>query len=47
MHQSSDHLEKEEIPFYSIDNIQDLYLIMLSSLIEICKTETVFCINQV
>jgi N utilization substance protein B len=41
MHQSgSDNLEK--IPFfYSIDNIQDLY-IMLSSLIEICKTETIF-----
>ena len=44
MHQSgSDNLEKEEkFLFYSIDNIQDLYLIMLSSLIEICKTETVF-----
>ena len=40
MHQSgSDNLEKEEkFLFYSIDNIQDLYLIMLSSLIEICKT---------
>ena len=44
MHQSgSDNLEKEEkFLFYSIDNIQDLYLIMLSSLIEICKTETVY-----
>ena len=44
MHQSgSDNLEKEEkFLFYSIDNIQDLYLIMLSSLIEICKTETIF-----
>ena len=44
MHQSgSDNLEKEEkFLFYSIDNIQDLYLIMLSSLIEICKKESVF-----
>lgn len=44
MHQSgSDNLEKEEkFLFYSIDNIQDLYLIMLSSLIEICKTEAVY-----
>ena len=44
MHQNgSDNLEKEEkFLFYSIDNIQDLYLIMLSSLIEICKKETIF-----
>ena len=43
MHQNgSDNLEKEEkFLFYSIDAIQDLYLIMLSSLIEICKTETI------
>ncbi|SHG89475.1 NusB antitermination factor [Flavobacterium fluvii] len=44
MHQNgSDNLEKEEkFLYYSIDAIQDLYLIMLSSLIEICKKETVF-----
>lgn len=44
MHQSgSDNLEKEEkFLFYSIDAIQDLYLIMLSSLIEICKKEAIF-----
>ena len=44
MHQNgSDDLVKEEkFLFYSIDAIQDLYLIMLSSLIEICKKETVF-----
>jgi N utilization substance protein B len=44
MHQNgSDDLEKEEkFLFYSIDAIQDLYLIMLSSLIEICKKETDF-----
>jgi len=44
MHQNgSDNLEKEEkFLFYSIDAIQDLYLTMLSSLIEICKKETVF-----
>ena len=44
MHQNgSDDLEKEEkFLFYSIDAIQDLYLIMLSSLIEICKQETIF-----
>lgn len=36
-------MEKEEkFLFYSIDNIQDLYLIMVSSLIEICKKESVF-----
>jgi N utilization substance protein B len=44
MHQNgSDNLENEEkFLFYSIDNILDLYLIMVSSLIEICKKETVF-----
>jgi N utilization substance protein B len=44
MHQkSSDELEKEEkFLIQSIDNIQDLYLIMLSSLIEIRKKEMVF-----
>jgi transcription antitermination factor NusB len=44
MHQNgSDNLEKEEkFLFHSIDAIQDLYLIMLSSLIEICKKETIF-----
>ena len=44
MHQNgSDNLEKEEkFLFYSIDAIQDLYLIMISSLIEICKKETIF-----
>ena len=44
MHQNgSDDLAKEEkFLFYSIDAIQDLYLIMLSSLIEIGKQEAVF-----
>lgn len=44
MHQKgSDDIEKEEkFLLYSIDSIQDLYLIMLSSLIEICKKETIF-----
>lgn len=44
MHQNgSDDLVKEEkFLYYSIDAIQDLYLIMLSALIEICKKETVF-----
>jgi N utilization substance protein B len=44
MHQNgSDDIEKEEkFLFHSIDAIQDLYLIMLSSLIEICKKETIF-----
>ncbi len=44
MHQNgSDDLEKEEkFLFYSIDSIQDLYLTMLSFLIEICKKETIF-----
>ena len=44
MHQNgSDNLEKEEkFLFYSIDAIQDLYLIMVSSLIEIRKKEIDF-----
>ncbi|MDI1255991.1 MAG: transcription antitermination factor NusB [Flavobacterium sp.] len=44
MHQNhSDNLEgQEKFLNYSIDNIQDLYLIMLSSLIEIQKAEAVF-----
>lgn len=44
MHQNgSDNLEKEEkFLYYSIDTILDLYLIMISALIEIGKKETVF-----
>ena len=44
MHQSSsDNLEKEEkFLLYSLENVQDLYLIMLSTLIEIKKTEEIF-----
>jgi N utilization substance protein B len=44
MHQKgSDTIEKEEkFLLHSIDSIQDLYLIMLSSLIEICKKEIIF-----
>jgi N utilization substance protein B len=44
MHQNgSDNLEKEEkFLFYSIDSILDLYLTMVSSLLEICKKEQVF-----
>jgi N utilization substance protein B len=44
MHQnSSDSLEKEEkFLFYSLENSLDLYLIMLSCLIEIKKTEALF-----
>jgi len=44
MHQNgSEDIEKEEkFLFYSIDSIQDLYLTMLSSLIEICKKEIIF-----
>jgi N utilization substance protein B len=43
MHQNgSDNLEKEEISFHSIDNIQDLYLTMISSLMEICKKKLSF-----
>ncbi|WP_374506615.1 transcription antitermination factor NusB [Flavobacterium sp.] len=44
MHQNgSDNIEgQEKFLFYSIDAIQDLYLIMLSSLIEMAKKEKVF-----
>ncbi|MEM0578254.1 transcription antitermination factor NusB [Flavobacterium polysaccharolyticum] len=44
MHQNgSDNLEKEEkFLFYSIDSILDLYLTMVSSLLEICKKEQIF-----
>jgi len=44
MHQSNtDNIEKEEkFLRYSIEAIQDLYLLMLSSLIEICKKEVQF-----
>jgi N utilization substance protein B len=44
MHQNgSDSIEKEEkFLLFSIENIQDLYLVMLSSLIEICKKEVIF-----
>jgi N utilization substance protein B len=44
MHQNgSDSIEKEEkFLLYSIDNILDLYLTMLSSLIEIGKKEAIF-----
>ena len=44
MHQNgSDNIEKEEkFLLFSIENIQDLYLIMLSALIEIRKKEIVF-----
>ncbi len=44
MHQKgSENIESEEkFLFHSIDAIQDLYLIMLSSLVEICKKEVVF-----
>ena len=44
MHQNgSENIEKEEkFLLYSIESIQDLYLIMLSSLIEICKKEVIF-----
>jgi N utilization substance protein B len=44
MHQNgSDNFEKEEkFLFFSIDSIQDLYLTMISSLMEICKKETEF-----
>ncbi|WP_418263584.1 transcription antitermination factor NusB [Flavobacterium faecale] len=44
MHQNgSENLEKEEkFLFFSIDSIQDLYLTMVSSLMEICKKETEF-----
>ena len=44
MHQNgSDNIEKEEkFLYYSIDNILDLYLLMLSTLVEICKKEVLF-----
>lgn len=44
MHQNhSDNLEKEEkFLFQSIENVQDLYLIMASTLVEICKKEAEF-----
>ena len=44
MHQNgSDSLEKEEkFLLFSLENVQDLYLVMLSSLVEICKKEAVF-----
>ena len=44
MHQNgSENIEKEEkFLLFSIENIQDLYLVMLSSLIEICKKEAEF-----
>ena len=44
MHQNgSDNIEKQEkFLLYSIDNILDLYLLMLSSLIEIAKKEALF-----
>ena len=44
MHQNgSDNIEKEEkFLYYSIDNILDLYLLMLSTLIEISKKEVKF-----
>ncbi|AWG23606.1 transcription antitermination factor NusB [Flavobacterium faecale] len=44
MHQNgSDNFEKEEkFLFFSIDSIQDLYLTMVSSLMEICKKESEF-----
>jgi N utilization substance protein B len=44
LHQSqSGDLEKEEkFLFYSLENIQDLYLVMISTLIELKKTEQVF-----
>ena len=44
MHQNgSDSIEKQEkFLLYSADNILDLYLVMLSSLIEIGKKEAIF-----
>lgn len=44
MHQNgSDNLEKEEkFLLYSIDTIQDLYLTMITTLVEICKKEKDF-----
>lgn len=44
MHQNgSDSIEKEEkFLLYSIDSLQDLYLIMVSSLIELVRSEKIF-----
>ena len=44
MHQSSsDNLEKEEkFLLHSLDNVQDLYLVMISTLLEIKKMEEIF-----
>src|SRR6478735_7332097 len=44
MHQGgSDNLEKEEkFLLYSLDNVQDLYLVMISTLLEIKKMEEIF-----
>src|SRR5436190_8213536 len=44
MHQSnSDNLEREEkFLLHSLDNVQDLYLVMISSLLEIKKMEEIF-----
>ena len=44
MHQNgSDNIEKEEkFLFFSIDNVLDLYLLMLSTLVEISKKEAFF-----
>ena len=44
MHQNgSENLEKEEkFLLYSIENVQDLYLIMLSALVEIVKKEAIY-----
>ena len=44
LHQSqSGDLEKEEkFLFYSLESIQDLYLVMISTLIELKKMEEVF-----
>src|SRR6478752_2099615 len=44
MHQSSsDNLEKEEkFLLHSLDNVQDLYLVMISTLLEVKKMEEIF-----
>src|SRR2546428_4840227 len=44
MHQgSSDNFEKQEkFLLHSLDNVQDLYLVMISTLLEIRKMEEVF-----
>ncbi len=44
MHQSGsdDLIKQEKFLLYSIDSIQDLYLTMISSLMEICKKESEF-----